>query len=87
MGYLLPVAHYQYQDYQNRLTENKRLPHLVEKPFKVVLERRHQEIVKEYERLEPGSYKSGFIQRREQADTTRVFAELTGTGTKVNETV
>lgn len=51
MGYILPVTQYQYNDYQNRINDDRRIPNYVEKPFKVVLERQHQEIKKEYERF------------------------------------
>ncbi|MYL59403.1 hypothetical protein GLW20_17985 [Virgibacillus halodenitrificans] len=56
MGYILPVTNYQYSDYHARMTERKRKPFYIEKPFKVVLEKEHQEISKEHERLTPGYY-------------------------------
>ncbi|AIF45225.1 hypothetical protein [Virgibacillus sp. SK37] len=56
MGYILPVNNYQYSDYHARMTERKRKPFYIEKPFKVVLEKEHQEISKEHERLTPGYY-------------------------------
>ncbi|WP_156288900.1 hypothetical protein [Oceanobacillus salinisoli] len=52
MGYILPVHQSQYSDYQTRVNENKRLStKAVEKPFKVVLEKQHQDIRNQYERL------------------------------------
>ncbi len=35
MGYILPVNHYTYQNYQNRMMEPKKSPYYVGAPFKV----------------------------------------------------
>ncbi|MYL50126.1 hypothetical protein GLV98_11570 [Halobacillus litoralis] len=38
MGYILPVNHYQYQDYQIRTTQHERSPFVLEKVFKTTLD-------------------------------------------------
>lgn len=38
MGYILPVHHYQYQDYQARATKDRRSPFALEKVFKATLD-------------------------------------------------
>lgn len=51
MGYILPINHYQYQDYQTKVNQVKRIGTTsVEKPYRTVLERHHQEIRNRYER-------------------------------------
>ncbi|CDQ21001.1 hypothetical protein SAMN05192559_106216 [Halobacillus karajensis] len=44
MGYILPVNHYQYQDYQTRTAQHERSPFVLEKVYKVKLnQRKHQQ--------------------------------------------
>lgn len=38
MGYILPINHYQYQDYQVRTTQGERSPFAFEKVFKATLD-------------------------------------------------
>ncbi|SFJ66462.1 hypothetical protein SAMN04487936_103245 [Halobacillus dabanensis] len=38
MGYILPINHYQYQDYQVRTTKDERSPFAFEKVFKATLD-------------------------------------------------
>lgn len=52
MGYIMPVTNYQYNDYQKRVIEDKKDPIHIERPFKVVLETQHEEIVDEHRRKE-----------------------------------
>lgn len=79
MGYILPVTHYQYQDYQNRITEKKRIPPMVERPFKVVLEKQHEEITSEYDRLNRSGAAIQAANARPEAE--KVYGDLTGKGT------
>ncbi|MCG3418375.1 hypothetical protein [Oceanobacillus jordanicus] len=77
MGYILPISHYQYNDYQNRITETKPNPHYIERPFKVILEEQHQRIEKEYERL------NGQVQQspsKKDIHANKFFEQITGKG-------
>lgn len=38
MGYILPITHHSYINYEYRMRKNKKSPHYVEKPFKIKLE-------------------------------------------------
>lgn len=48
MGYILPVTHFQYNDYQRRITKEKPTRHTIEGPFKVVLDMQHEQVKKNY---------------------------------------
>ncbi|MFD1169104.1 hypothetical protein [Oceanobacillus caeni] len=51
MGYILPINHYPVNDYQIRVNSTERIGATsVEKSYKAVLERHHQEIRNSYER-------------------------------------
>ncbi|WP_461179940.1 hypothetical protein [Virgibacillus ainsalahensis] len=88
MGYILPITPYQYNDYQSRILENKRISHSVERPFKVMLEKRHQDIRNEYNRLSPGTYHNHFEQNTSKSPAAeRLFGKLTGKGRNFSERV
>lgn len=81
MGYILPVTQYQYNDYQNRINEDRRIPKHVERLFKVVLEKQHHEIKKEYERfhhLYQNDQASSNILRYPSSE--KLYAKITGKG-------
>lgn len=89
MGYILPVTHYQYNDYQNRINEDRRrFPVYVEKPFKIVLEKQHQEIKKEYERFHH-SYHSDQPQHPmpKSPRSEQLYGKITGKGQHISESV
>lgn len=44
MGYILPVQNFQYFDYHQRITEEKKNQYFINKPFKAVLEDQYQEV-------------------------------------------
>lgn len=46
MGYILPVTHYNYKQYQNRMKETEESPHYISRPEKIVF---HQ-LSPEYEK-------------------------------------
>ncbi|WP_100011498.1 hypothetical protein [Lentibacillus sediminis] len=90
MGYILPITHYQYNDYQNRITEQKRVPYMVERPFKVVLEKQHEEINSEYERLNiSGDNADDMAIQAANArpEAEKVYGDLTGKGTNFSSSV
>jgi len=83
MGYILPVDNYQYNDYQRRVTKEKVNKHFIERPFKVILEREHQEISTKYATLNriPNQ------RSKPQASSEELFALLTGKGTLFHDLV
>lgn len=44
MGYILPITHYSYINYEYRMRKRKESPHYVEKPFKVILEEKRSNV-------------------------------------------
>lgn len=86
MGYILPVERFQYNDYQRRMIKEKPDTVHIERPFKVVLEKQHEEITSEYDRLLPSSYKSASIKPQpDQIEGT--YAALTGKGRAFSESI
>ena len=86
MGYILPVERYQYNDYQRRMIKEKTDTVHIERPFKVVLEKHHEEITSEYDRLLPSSYQSASV--KPQPDQIEgAYAELTGKGRAFSESI
>jgi hypothetical protein len=99
MGYILPVNHYQYQDYQDRKTQDDRSPFMLEKVFKATLDSKlkhnqpHAQDRLEYKRV------SGIHIPRTTHAVTRVshhlhpeerdviFSKMTGKGQNFSETV
>ncbi|RLL45079.1 hypothetical protein D8M04_09425 [Oceanobacillus piezotolerans] len=53
MGYILPLENYQYSQYHSRIIKNKQPNQAksVEKPFKAVLEKKHQDLKGKYDRI------------------------------------
>lgn len=86
MGYILPVERYQYHDYQIRNIQENQNKHFIEKPFKVILEKRHHEISNEYERLNgvPKGYRQPVT---DQSAAEKFYGELTGKGMNFTEKV
>ncbi|MFA1818921.1 hypothetical protein ACDX78_01755 [Virgibacillus oceani] len=51
MGYILPIEHHTYINYQNRITKQRLNPYFIEGPFHVILEEKHQKLSSEYDRI------------------------------------
>ncbi len=56
MGYILPVQHYQYQHYHQRVETKQQRMFYIEEPFKALLDNKHQALTKKYERF----YRQGY---------------------------
>lgn len=87
MGYVLPVERFQYVDYQNRQVENKLHVDGVSPVFKTVLEKKHEEITSEYNRLMPSSYKNIPLKPQMTAVEGAVYSEITGKGREFSESI
>lgn len=94
MGYILPITHYNYQDYQNRMKEQKESPHYVGSPYKVVFHQISSELnedqVKSFEELKVEQIEEDAKPRRRKVPgdffhiTKRQKANLTGKGGNIN---
>jgi len=51
MGYILPIEHQTYLNYHHRIIKQKKDPYVIERPFHVVLEEKHQNLSSEYDRI------------------------------------
>ncbi|MCF3942093.1 hypothetical protein [Oceanobacillus alkalisoli] len=85
MGYIMPVDRYQYINYQERAVSDKLSVSPVNASFRPILERKHQEVSSEYERLFPSNYKTRTPQHQQAVEET--YAEITGKGRIFSETI
>lgn len=85
MGYVLPVSHFQYQDYKHRITLDKQNKFYVNRPQKSVLERAYQDMKANtaYNRKERKRNRRYILERYDDA----LYAEITGKGRYVSEWV
>lgn len=81
MGYVLPVSHFQYQDYKRRITQNKRNLFYIESPYKPTLDRTYQDAKSNLaSRHENMGVNDRYTLRYNEA----CYAEITGKGRHVN---
>lgn len=79
MGYILPITHYSYINYEHRMRKNEKSPHFVDKPSKVVFNSGNSDIENAYDRELPyGHFEKAVKVKR------YVQVELTGKGQHVN---
>ncbi|KGX85449.1 hypothetical protein [Pontibacillus marinus] len=93
MGYILPVAHYQYQDYHERVQPIENDPFYIDPVFKANLEEQLREREpREQDRKDYQDYK----QEQEAIYTSKtiyaskvhkIYSELTGIGRHFNESI
>jgi hypothetical protein len=83
LGYILPVDHYQYNDYHRRVVQQKEKKHYIEAPFKVILDQQHQEISTKYDALNRTSTESV----SKQYPSSEIFGILTGKGRNFSDSV
>ncbi|WP_047985919.1 hypothetical protein [Ornithinibacillus californiensis] len=90
MGYILPIQQHEYADYQKRMVTKKRTIASVEKPYKVILKSRYEEVQEEAE-LRNQKINSMSDQSIDTLshymDTEELYAEFTGIGIFINERV
>lgn len=83
MGYILPVEHYQYNDYQRRVIREKQNIYHIQSPFKVVLERQHQEISTSFDSRSRFAEKSSAPRRASE----ELYSALTGKGRHFSQSI
>lgn len=91
MGYILPITHYQYQDYQNRVTQKGQDPYHIEKPYKVILDTKSREMDENEDTHENAkSGKSDFLYQpisNEEPKREKIISEITGKGQLFSESI
>lgn len=98
MGYILPINHYQYQDYQRRTIQTERSPFALEQVFKATLDSKleqhdqpREEDRKDYQDMSkqlftPAHMHVGHTHTQPQANE-RIYSEMTGKGQNFSETI
>ncbi|SDQ89271.1 hypothetical protein SAMN05216232_2442 [Virgibacillus subterraneus] len=87
MGYILPINHYQYKDYQQRVTEDKQDPYYIEKPYKAMLEAKHLDIARQEGRLrtiKDSGYKLSAVK---SPTAEKILADVTGKGHHFSDSI
>lgn len=84
MAYILPIEHYQYQDYQQRVSQVKTNRNYIEGPFKVLLDQKHQEVAARHEGLHPSVDDKHKVSPYISSEEISLY---TGKGTKFNDYV
>lgn len=90
MGYILPVSHFEYMDYQKRVIKAKDNHHYVEKPFKVKLDMQQQFNYDDKifnQGMEKGSQINYQHINLASLNQTQAIAEITGKGSLFNKSV
>lgn len=101
MGYILPINHYQYQDYQVRTTQKERSPFALDKVFKASLNSKlKQDHPREHDLLDeqrmsglytPASFyakpanENGNYEKGPHRED--IYSEVTGKGRNFSETI
>ena len=91
MGYILPVTHYTYKNYQTRMKRGDDRPFYIEKAFPVILEKQGATAnlaSKMYVPVKSNKRKKG-EKRKEQTKISKLMkqSELTGKGKMINKQV
>lgn len=87
VGYILPINHYQYKDYQQRVTEDKQDPYYIEKPYKAILEAKHQDIARKEGRLETTRESSYKLSAVKSPTAEKIHADVTGKGRYFSDSI
>jgi hypothetical protein len=97
MGYILPVNHYQYQDYQRRTLQTDRSPFMLEKVFKASLNgklKQHsqprEQGRKDYQSSRKLYTSYDFHAGKEYIHSSqheKIYSEVTGKGQNFSETI
>ncbi|WP_052158756.1 hypothetical protein [Halobacillus sp. BBL2006] len=96
MGYILPINHYQYQDYQRRTIQTDRSPFMLEQVFKATLNsklKQHDQ-PREQDRKDYQSQKlytsADFHAGKAHPHSSqheKIYSEVTGKGQNFSETI
>ncbi|MFZ3577932.1 hypothetical protein [Virgibacillus sp. DJP39] len=87
MGYILPITHYQYQDYQNRVIKDKQNPYYIEKAYKVVLDNASREMEEDTQANGNNSETAYETVQSTNPEIEKFYSELTGKGQHFSESI
>ncbi|ASN06494.1 hypothetical protein [Virgibacillus necropolis] len=84
MGYILPITHFQYQDYQNRVIKSDQDPFYIEHPYKVTLDTKSREMEDREDVLKNGGSSKNNSHYEpmhvEEPKSEKLYEKLTGKG-------
>ncbi|QKY68628.1 hypothetical protein [Lentibacillus sp. CBA3610] len=86
MGYILPINHYQYSDYQNRVRE-KTDPFHIEKPYKTILRTDYYNHHRNQAAVTPSEDAELKLSTPKPPTADKLYAELTGKGRHFSSTI
>ena len=87
MGYIMPVDRYQYANYQEWMRTRPSSVSAVDPAFRVVLERKYEAMIREYDRVSPNINRRVPNRPVRSNAVDRAYAEITGKGKKFNTIV
>ncbi|UOQ43409.1 hypothetical protein MUN89_15990 [Halobacillus salinarum] len=98
MGYILPITHFQYNDYQQRNVRKERSPFELNQVFKATLDskltdqyKKREEDRKQFQELSPALYTPHHVhmasQKQQPEQKEQVFSRLTGKGRNFSESI
>lgn len=82
MGYILPITHYSYINYEHRMRKSDKSPHYIDKPSKVVFGVGSESVAKDFNHGKTDNHFERTVQVKSD-----VKVQLTGKGKHVNAEV
>jgi hypothetical protein len=90
MGYILPISHFEYTNYQRRVIHDKNDLHYIEKPYKITLDMQ-QQFMYDHDVTNHTMRKKNNTPfekiRVTRSDQDQQIAKITGKGSIFNESV
>lgn len=80
MGYMLPINHYQYEEYRKRITKDRQKPFYVNKPYKIVLGMQYRDISERGAKLPHNQTRLHKPKTEEKPALKKAYADITGKG-------
>ncbi|SFD39257.1 hypothetical protein SAMN05216238_101124 [Lentibacillus persicus] len=87
MGYILPINHYQYYDYQRRTIKEKQDPIHIEKPYKTILRTEYNNQLRNQTATGQNNNTDLKLTKPKSPAAEKMYAELTGKGQHFSTTV
>lgn len=87
MGYVLPINHYQYYDYQIRTIKEKSDPFPIEKPYKTILRTDYHDNHRNQINIKSSDHSGINLSKPRPPTAESIYAELTGKGRNFSSTI
>ncbi|SFA82816.1 hypothetical protein SAMN04488072_102157 [Lentibacillus halodurans] len=80
MGYLLPINHYQYYDYQRRIIKERPDPFHIERPYKTILRAAYHDHHRSQVSINSKERPDLKLRGPKLPEAEKIYAEMTGKG-------